>query len=79
MNVGAATAHAGKWMGEENISGLASVEFEILVSIFVTSTPTRGGRCLRRNRRFREYPRDGGDSRSVYCALASGGAWRGLV
>ena len=40
VNVGAATAHSWKWMGEENISGLASVDFEILVSGFITSTST---------------------------------------
>ena len=33
--MGAATAHTGKWMGEEGIPGLASVEFEILISILV--------------------------------------------
>jgi hypothetical protein len=27
----------------------------------------------------REYPRDGGDSSPGYCALPSGGAWRGLA
>jgi hypothetical protein len=33
--MGAATAHTGKWMGEEGSPGLASVEFEILISILV--------------------------------------------
>ena len=72
-------AHRGKWMGEGGVSGLASVEFEILVSIFFTSTSTRGVAASVENKDFRDFPRDGCDSSAVYCATAPGGAWRGLV
>jgi hypothetical protein len=44
VNVGAATAHTGKWMGGENVPGLASVEFGIRNPCFdfFTSPSTRG-------------------------------------
>jgi hypothetical protein len=58
-NVEAAIAHRGKWMGEGGVSGLASFEFEILVSIFFTSTSTRGADASVENRDFHAFPRDG--------------------
>jgi hypothetical protein len=68
-------------MGEEGISGLTSVEFEILVFVSTFSLPPPRERAAAsvENKDFHDFPRDGGDSRSVYCAFPSGGAWRGLV
>jgi hypothetical protein len=50
VNVGAATTHAGNWMGEEDISGLTSVEFEILVSTFHFHLHERGSLPPSKNR-----------------------------